>query len=262
MTSAHSRKSTVNFIEAIMSAAATLKSPNVCANCKARNKRCDSLCRAVATAMSTMLLLLQPRIGVPVDPQPSLAMIYPVYSALPSAASPQSQSGVWKTASTLRANNPASVSRALLLDSLACSTYIPCEAPVSTVESTLCVQAQRLLEITRPYLDEISVRYFHGVHTFVPITSRRLFHTQLLSFGANLQADFTLLVLCMALLVSSTDSINLLRPQGGHRLDDLSLYVAIKSLMAQAQALHAPTTRLVQAGVLLAVYDYAHGHPE
>lgn len=45
-------------------------------------------------------------------------------------------------------------------------------------------------------------------------------------------------------------------------MDDLSLYVATKSLMAQAQALRAPTTRLVQAGVLLAVYEYAHGHPE
>ena len=32
--------------------------------------------------------------------------------------------------------------------------------------------------------------------------------------------------------------------------------------MAQAQALSASTTRLVQAGVLLAVSEYAHGHPQ
>jgi hypothetical protein len=61
----------------------------------------------------------------------------------------------------------------------------------------------------------------------------------------------------MALLVSSTDSFDLLGPQGGHHI-----YVATKSLMAQAQALCTPTTSLVQAGVLLAVYEYAHGYPE
>ena len=134
--------------------------------------------------------------------------------------------------------------------------------PISTVESTLCVQAQRLLETTGLYLDEISVRYFQGIHTFVPIISRRRFHAQLLSFGANPQADFALLVLCMALLIYSADSFDHPGPQGGRRVEDLTLYVATKSLMAQAQALRAPATHLVQAGVLLAVYEYAHGHPE
>jgi hypothetical protein len=66
----------------------------------------------------------------------------------------------------------------------------------------------------------------------------------------------------MALLVSSTNSFDLLGPQGGHRVEDLMLYVATKSLMAQSQALRAPTIRFIQAGVLLAVYEYAHGHPE
>ncbi|KGO76914.1 hypothetical protein PITC_004480 [Penicillium italicum] len=183
-------------------------------------------------------------------------------SALASAAGPQSQSGVWKNAGALRANNPVSASTQLLSDSLACSAPIPRGVPVSTAESTLCVRAQRLLETTGLYLDEISVRYFQGVHTFVPIISRRRFHAQLLSFGANLQADFALLVLCMSLLVPSTGSFDLLEPRGGHRVEDLTLYISIKSLMAQAHALRAPTTRLVQAGVLLAVYEYAHGQPE
>ncbi|KAJ5958828.1 uncharacterized protein N7479_005978 [Penicillium vulpinum] len=228
-----------------MPAAATLKSLNVCANCKARKKRCDKSlprCRYCAEyhAAST------PTEG----------------SALASAASHQSQSGVWKNASALQANNPVSASTQLLFDSLTYSAHIPGGAPVSTIEFTICVQAQRLLETTGLYLDEISVRYFQGVHTFVPIISRRRFHAQLLSFGTNLQADFALLVLCIALLVSSADSFDLLGPQGGHRVEHMTLYVAAKSLMAQAQALHAPTTSLVQAGVLLAVYEYAHGHPE
>ncbi|KAJ5925396.1 hypothetical protein N7454_008035 [Penicillium verhagenii] len=84
----------------------------------------------------------------------------------------------------------------------------------------------------------------------------------MLSFGTNPQADFALLVLCMSLLVSSADSSEHLGPSGGPLAKDLTIYVATKSLMAQAQALCAPTVRIVQAGVLLAVYEYAHGHPE
>lgn len=65
----------------------------------------------------------------------------------------------------------------------------------------------------------------------------------------------------MALLIYSTD-LDRSGAQGERRVEDLTHYVATKSLMAQAQALCAPTTHLIQAGVLLAVYEYAHGHPE
>lgn len=133
--------------------------------------------------------------------------------------------------------------------------------PTPTIESALCIQAQRLLDTTGLYLDEISVRYFQGIHTFVPIISRRRFHTQLLSFGTSAKADFTLLVLCMALLIYSPD-LDHSGAQGEHCVVDLTHYVATKSLMAQAQALCAPTTHLIQAGVLLAVYEYAQDHPE
>ncbi|KAJ5987195.1 hypothetical protein N7451_011560 [Penicillium sp. IBT 35674x] len=149
----------------------------------------------------------------------------------------------------------------LSFNSLPCSPDIPRGVPISTIESTLCVQAQRLLDTTGLYLDEISVRYFQGIHAFVPIISRRRFHTQLLSFGTNPKVDFTLLVLCMALLIYSADSDHP-GPEGERRVEDLTHYVATKSLMAQAQALYAPATHLIQAGVLLAVYEYAHGHPE
>ncbi|KAJ5908838.1 hypothetical protein N7495_001520 [Penicillium taxi] len=66
----------------------------------------------------------------------------------------------------------------------------------------------------------------------------------------------------MALLVSYADSFDQLGPQGSHRVEDLTLHVATKSLMTQAQALRAHITRIVQAGVLLAASEYAHGHPE
>ncbi|KAJ5553305.1 hypothetical protein N7494_002683 [Penicillium frequentans] len=222
-----------------MPAAEGSKSSKVCANCKARKKRCDkSLPRCRYCADRDLPCLYQtsnhgPRHRLIAD------------SGLASTASPQ---------------RPLA-STHLLFDRLPSSPHIPRCVPTSTIESALCVQAQRLLDTTGLYLDEISARYFQGIHTFVPIISRRRFHTELLSFGTDPKADFTLLVICMALLIYSADS-DRPEPQGEHRVEDLTHYVATKSLMAQAQALCAPTTHLIQAGVLLAVYEYAHGHPE
>ncbi|KAL4902750.1 hypothetical protein BDW74DRAFT_157505, partial [Aspergillus multicolor] len=51
-------------------------------------------------------------------------------------------------------------------------------------------------------------------------------------------------------------------PPASRRMEDNTLYIAIKSLMSQAQVLCTPSIRLVQAGVLLAVFEYAHGHPQ
>ncbi|KAI9035701.1 fungal specific transcription factor domain-containing protein [Aspergillus affinis] len=135
------------------------------------------------------------------------------------------------------------------------ASLLPTAIPIG--EPSLCGQARRLLESTGLCLDEISVRYFRGIHAFVPVVSRRQFQARLLSFGADPQVDVALLLLCMALLTSADSP-----ETGGRRVGDQTPYLAIKSLVAQTQALCAPTTRLVQVGVLLAVYEYASGHPE
>ncbi|PLB44284.1 hypothetical protein P170DRAFT_480047 [Aspergillus steynii IBT 23096] len=220
-----------------MVAADISRAPNVCANCKARKKRCDkSLPRCRYCADRNLACCYQTSSSSPRRP-----IADPVFVS--SASS--SPSTVWRGASVV----PTSIPR-LPFDSLA-----------PEIEPGLCVQAQRLLETTGLYLDEISVRYFRGIHTFVPIVSRRRFQAHLLSFGVNPQADFALLLLCMGLLTYSADSPHP-APPGGGRVENRMLYVATKSLMAQAQALCQPSTQLVQAGVLLAVYEYANGNPE
>ncbi|KAJ5496665.1 hypothetical protein N7463_008652 [Penicillium fimorum] len=222
-----------------------------------------SLCHAVATVLSIMLLLLHHlKAGMRADTPAPVAMVYPVCIRPRIKARDIDQPQIPSLPPQPAPRPQVAFRKALALCELATLPHIPNGMPSSMVEPTLCVQAQRLLETTGLYLDEISVRYFQGIHTFVPIISRRRFHAHLLSFGANPQADFTLLLLCMALLIYCADPPDHSGPQGGHRVEYLTLYVATKSLMAQAQALRTPTTQLIQAGVLLAVYEYARGRPE
>ncbi|KAL4788378.1 hypothetical protein BJX76DRAFT_344998 [Aspergillus varians] len=232
-----------------MAAADISKAAHVCASCKARKKRCDkSLPRCRYCADHDLVCRYQ------------ISNLHPRHRPIvvPGLASSTSSS----PSSVVPNSNPVGASTRLLIDGLTSSPFLPGGVLGPTTEPTICVQAQRLLEATGLYLDEISVRYFQGIHTFVPIVSRRRFHAHLLSFGADPRPDFALLLLCMGLLTYSRDLPDPPAPQGGHRVKYCTLYTATKSLMAQAQALCTPTTQLIQAGMLLAVYEYAHGHPQ
>ncbi|KAI9041130.1 fungal specific transcription factor domain-containing protein [Aspergillus affinis] len=115
---------------------------------------------------------------------------------------------------------------------------------------------------TGMYLDETSARYFGSFHSFCPIIGRRAIQTRLLSFWFNPQSEFALLLLCIGLLTHAEHCDLSLQP--ARHMNERMLYLATKSLMAQVQAqvLCAPTTRLFQTGILLSVYEYAHGHEQ
>ncbi|KAL4900404.1 hypothetical protein BDW74DRAFT_182733 [Aspergillus multicolor] len=125
----------------------------------------------------------------------------------------------------------------------------------STVEATVCREVQRIISFTGQYLDEISVRYFQSIHWYLPIISRQRFHAHLLSFGTDPRADFSVLVLSMCMLTYDPDPDR----QDGKHVDSSTLYLATKSLFSQAQTIGRPSLNLIQAGILLAVYEYARG---
>ncbi|KAL4876767.1 hypothetical protein BJY04DRAFT_222775 [Aspergillus karnatakaensis] len=133
---------------------------------------------------------------------------------------------------------------------------LPLQDPLSSTELALCHQAQNLITATGQYLDEVSVCYFQGVHSFVPMISRSRFHDQLLSYGASPRADFAMLLLSMSLLTCSP------APADSPGIESFSYYLSVKSLLCQAQTLCRPSLDLIQAGVLLAVFEYACGEPE
>ncbi|KAL3441449.1 hypothetical protein BJX65DRAFT_288532 [Aspergillus insuetus] len=119
-------------------------------------------------------------------------------------------------------------------------------------ESSLSLEAQRIISTTGRYLDEISVRYFQTVHSCIPIISRNHFHGSLISFGATQEPDFALLLLAMCLFTYHP----------GPGKDVTELYLNARSLFLQAQTLCKPSLRLIQAGILLAVHEYSRRSPE
>ncbi|KAL3479657.1 hypothetical protein BJX99DRAFT_66935 [Aspergillus californicus] len=241
-----------------------VRAANVCANCKARKKRCDKSlprCRYCAEHDVPCVYRL---------PNPSLRhRSLGVTSDLDALMGSRSQDTIRSSVRSLPTVNSVGGSTLLLYDSLMplpLSDQIRCDALAElppTAEATLCIQAHRLLVMTMGmYLDGISVRYFQTIHFFIPIVSRRRFHAHLISFGVTPKADFALVLLCMGLLTYTADSPENTEPKGRLSVDAMTFYVTTKSLLAQAQALCAPTVHLIQAGVLLAVYEYAHGHLE
>ncbi|PYI19090.1 hypothetical protein BO99DRAFT_385527 [Aspergillus violaceofuscus CBS 115571] len=232
------------------------KAASVCATCKARKKRCDkSLPCCGYCAHRNLVCRYQ-------NTSPNLPPPTPDVNLRRSFLA-QSPRRVRRSYGVGSVGTARQVSPPILFASLASSLHLPANGQTPTSAPRLCTETQRLLESTGLYLDEISVRYFQGIHAFVPIISRRRFHGRLLSFGADPQSDFALLLLCMGLLTKSTDRLGQLSPQRPHHLaEKMTLYVATKSLMAQAHALLPLTTHLIQAGVLLAVYEYALGFPE
>jgi hypothetical protein len=101
--------------------------------------------------------------------------------------------------------------------------------------------------------EEVIVRYFRGVHTWLPIMSRRRFRSRFMHFQVSPAADFSVLLLAMRLVIQHP-SIDPAADQ-----DREFLYLATKTLFAQVQTSMPSSLFLVQAGVILGHYERAHG---
>ena len=119
-----------------------------------------------------------------------------------------------------------------------------------------------LIRATGQFVDDISARYFQGFHHHLPIISRTRFYNNLITLGATPTADFSVLLLIICLVTHT--------PALGHRpvhgavqsVERQTLYLNARSLLAQVQVSCPPSLPLVQAGLLLAVYEYTHGRPD
>lgn len=125
-------------------------------------------------------------------------------------------------------------------------------APTS-IESTLYFQILRIIRTTDLDVDDFSARYFRGIHTFIPVLSRPRFQEQLAQ-GSVPPVAFSVLLLCMCLITYHPDFSQHPRP-----IDQDTLYLTTKSIVTQVQTSFPPSLPLVQAGVILAAYEYANG---
>jgi hypothetical protein len=105
------------------------------------------------------------------------------------------------------------------------------------------------------FVDDITARYFRGIHSFIPIISRPRFHEQLVKCGAPSPAGFSILLLSMGLITYHPELVQ----QVSDPLDMTSLYVTTKTLFAQVQASSPPSLHLIQASTIIAAYEYAIG---
>ena len=132
------------------------------------------------------------------------------------------------------------------------------------------LEVLRVIRSTGQFVDDLTARYFQTFHRHLPIISRLRFQDNLIASGGNgarggPAADHSILLLTICLIATTP----VLTPgENGERPPDVvtdrqALYLAAKALLAQAQgSLHRPSLYLIQAMLLLAVFEYASGRPE
>ncbi|KAI0380803.1 hypothetical protein F5Y04DRAFT_91959 [Hypomontagnella monticulosa] len=123
-------------------------------------------------------------------------------------------------------------------------------------EANLYRQVLHLIRQTGQFVDDISARYFQGIHRYLPFSSRSRFHESLITLGVIPSAGFSALLLSICVATSS------LRSPNSRPFDRQSLYLTAKSFLAQIQASYPPSLDLIQARLLLAVHDYTCGRPD
>lgn len=123
-----------------------------------------------------------------------------------------------------------------------------------TFDEILHLQVGRIIWVYGKYVDEISIRYFHGIHRWLPVISRQRFNDRLCGFRGRATADFSILLLSMCLITSHPSA-----DTKGRKNDQETLYLTTKMLFAQVQALLTTSTNLVQACLLIATYEHGHG---
>lgn len=92
--------------------------------------------------------------------------------------------------------------------------------------------------------------YFASVHIWLPIISTKRLHSQLASQDYIFNADFTLLLLTMQLLIEDPSDSS---------FASRSLYHAAKQYLQTVETGGLLTLKLLQASVLIATYEIGHG---
>lgn len=143
------------------------------------------------------------------------------------------------------------------------SLTIPAE-PLTSSEANLYLQVHGLIRETGQFVDDVSARYFQGIHRHLPIISRTRFHNNLITLGGTPSAGFSVLLVAVCLVSSCPELERRIRctTDNDRQVDRRSMYLSARSLLAQVQAIFPPSVHLIQAGVLLAVYEYVNDRPD
>lgn len=122
----------------------------------------------------------------------------------------------------------------------------------TNLNSTLYLQIIRIIRLVDHSVDDISMRYFRGIHTFIPVISPCRFRQELLHSSTLPSATFSLLLLSMCLITYHPGLA-----KGSSAIDHATLYLTTKSLYTQIQSSFPNSLHLIQAGIIIASYEYA-----
>jgi hypothetical protein len=126
----------------------------------------------------------------------------------------------------------------------------------------LYLKVHGIIRGTRQFVDDVTARYFQHFHRQLPIISRTRFCNNPNAVAAAPTADCSVLLLTIC-LITHAPALGYHSEYGASQsLEQQSLYLTTKSLFAQVQVSCSPTVPLIQASLLLAVYEYIHGRPD
>jgi hypothetical protein len=121
------------------------------------------------------------------------------------------------------------------------------------VEYQVLIEAKKLLnEILERHgnLTEVWDAYFQNLHRSLPIIDQEQLQRQLANKDETSQAHFPLVLLSIYLLVTR------LLPHNPEKGDD-QLYIQLKSIHSLLQSTGNVSTDLIQAGLMIAVYEHS-----
>lgn len=120
---------------------------------------------------------------------------------------------------------------------------------VLNIESGLSEEVYQLLQSKPGEVYGACQIFFQNVHKWMPILSQKLFYRRMTTFSKTRQTDFALLLVSVLLLIHCPTRDT--RPE--------PLYEIIKTRYWHHNARAAASIEMIQAGLLLACYEYGSG---
>ena len=125
------------------------------------------------------------------------------------------------------------------------------EARRSIVNATITRDVSKIVG-TVDELKSTALDYFNSIHPWMPVVSRTRFFSRLPQIWLEPQADFILLAFCMFLVIQIPGQDHLENMQS-------SLYAMAKGLIALIESADILSIEVVQARLLVSIYELGHG---
>jgi hypothetical protein len=123
-------------------------------------------------------------------------------------------------------------------------------SPAVGFEGDIAGQVLEILNANGQDVTSVMSSYFRTIDTWLPIISQERIEKRLETIVPNPNVQLATLLLCMCLIVRTPDS--------GRNMQD-STYFDAKSLVSMQMSSGKSAIEVIQAGLLLCIYEQCHG---